>query len=47
MGTLAALVPPVIAAAAFIGIAVAIKRLSDREEVEERQQEDRPEPRGD
>lgn len=49
MGTIDALVPPLVAAAAFIAIAFAVKRLSDREEAEE-QQEDAPEraaPNGD
>jgi hypothetical protein len=36
MDTLAALIPPVVVAAAFIGIAIAVKRLNDREESQDR-----------
>lgn len=36
MDTLAALIPPVVVAAAFVAIAIAVKRLNDREESQER-----------
>jgi hypothetical protein len=36
MDALAALVPPVVVAAAFIAIAIAVKRFNDREESQER-----------
>jgi hypothetical protein len=36
MATIAALVPPVIACAAFIAIAVFVKRFNDREERQDR-----------
>lgn len=41
MNAIAALVPPVIVCAAFIGILVAVKRLSDREESQERRENPR------
>jgi hypothetical protein len=36
MNAIAALVPPVVVCAAFIAILVAVKRLSDREESQEK-----------
>jgi hypothetical protein len=36
MDTLAALIPPVVVAAAFIAIAIAVKRFNDREESQDR-----------
>ena len=36
MNAIAALVPPVVVCAAFIGILVAVKRLSDREESQDK-----------
>jgi hypothetical protein len=36
MDALAALVPPVVVAAAFIAIAIAVKRFNDREESQDR-----------
>jgi hypothetical protein len=36
MQTLAALIPPVVVAAAFIAIAIGVKRHSDREAAQER-----------
>ncbi|MDQ1619024.1 MAG: hypothetical protein QOE19_1593 [Actinomycetota bacterium] len=36
MEALAALVPPVVVAAAFIAIAIAVKRFNDREESQDR-----------
>jgi hypothetical protein len=40
MNAIAALVPPVVVCAAFIAILVAVKRLSDREET--REKDDQP-----
>jgi hypothetical protein len=39
MKTIAALVPPVVVCAAFIAILVAVKRLSDREESQEKSEQ--------
>jgi hypothetical protein len=36
MNTIAALVPPVVVCAAFIAILIAVKRLADREESQEK-----------